>query len=232
LTDVGKQPGRTKTLVLFKNNVLQRFMRDVAGHEGFRTTAEQQAFLRSSPQDQLRIIKRLTGTKYQQDIELPKDPPAIRTFRKQVLPSTLRSCGTRQCHSSGPQTFRLHRSRKLTDPLVYTNFYLMDSYKSKAGSIIDRAAPRDSLLLTFGLGKPTSGKPSQRNAAPQHPIPIKPLFRSIKDSRYLKILRFIQSLDPVQPKYNLTIKPARKIQEKTPPPAAEAKSKPTPPAGR
>jgi len=220
----------SRVIALFRNNVLQRFLQDVSGRKGFRTPAEQRAFLRLSPQAQLRTIKEMTGSKYREDIDIPKDPPVMRTFRRHVLPIVAKSCGTRDCHGSKNDAFHLYTTRKPSEAVVYTSFYLMDTYESEAGRVIDRAHPQDSLLLVYGLGQPTSGRPSLRQEALQHPVAIKPIFRSTRDGKYRRILRWIESLDPVPPKYDLSLQPPGKSLTRRPPVAEEATPQPVPAA--
>jgi hypothetical protein len=90
------------------------------------------------------------------DVELLSDPAAIAEFRKsQVMGKVLSGCATASCHgNAGAGGFQLFDGPS-NDAVVYTNFYILQKYTKEIGgqtySMIDRAAPQNSLLIQFGL---------------------------------------------------------------------------------
>jgi len=210
-----------RVLVKFNNDVLQRFLQDVANEQGFQTLAEQRAFLRLPPHEQLRTIKEMTGNKYQRDIEIRTDPLAITRFRRWVMPVVSRSCATVQCHGSDKTEFQLHSGRRLSLAALYSNFYIMDTHQSSAGRLIDRARPQDSLLLRYTLGKAVAAQRGVRRViTTEHPGQIAPAFRSPNDRRYQQLLSWIESLEPTQPDYGLSLRRQRRAPPTTAPAGA------------
>lgn len=151
------------------------------------------------------------------DVIVLQDPGAVREFRQNIQKIVLVGCASNSCHGSqagGP--FVLFPSPD-NEAAAYTNFYMLCTYQKRpvvqpdsifggslAGAMmIDRQAPDQSLLLTYGL-------PQQQAGAHAHPaIPgFRPTFATVNDGLYRRVRSWIAgSLVPQEPVYGITYQP-------------------------
>lgn len=144
------------------------------------------------------------------DVRVMSDPASLFEYRRTIQPIVISSCGTSGCHGgqTGAGEFRILNPAD-TEAAVYTNFYLLQSYrKERPGDqtlfsggdlrLIDRTHPSESLLLSYGL--PTN------IALFDHPQVQgwKPAFRGLDDPSYTRLFNWITtSLKPVEPEYGI-----------------------------
>ena len=151
------------------------------------------------------------------DVIVLQDPGAVREFRQNIQKIVLVGCASNSCHGSqagGP--FVLFPSPD-NEAAAYTNFYMLSTYQKRpvvqpdsifggslAGAMmIDRQAPDQSLLLTYGL-------PPQQAGAHAHPaIPgFRPTFATVNDGPYRRVRSWIaDSLMHQEPVYGITYQP-------------------------
>jgi hypothetical protein len=136
-------------------------------------------------------------------IQIKGDPSSLLKFRKRIWPLYKKNCASAKCHGGatpkGKLRFVVMPGR---DPRVdYTNFVILTGFKSKAGyHLIDRQEPSKSLLLKYAVPRNVSNM--------KHPVKIDPMFKSVKDTRYINTLKWIKDdlVGPRTPEYHLTYK--------------------------
>jgi hypothetical protein len=167
------------------------------------------------------------------DIKVLSDPMAITDFRNRVLLRVEVGCAAAGCHGGGSAgSFRLYPDATST-AAVYTNFYILQTYKIKLeghgfGSgpadyaMVDRVHPNSSLLVQFGLPMKEADMPHPK--APGW----KPLYNGSTDPYCTEVLGWIGgTLKPFESDYgfNFELPPfkAAATQPAAPaPPAAPA----------
>lgn len=170
----------------------------------------------SSFQQAIRII-RYGDADMRKDVIVLQDPGAVREFRQNIQKIVVVGCASNSCHGSqagGP--FVLFPSPD-NEAAAYTNFYMLSTYQKRpvvqpdsifggslAGAMmIDRQAPDQSLLMTYGL-------PPQQAGAHAHPaIPgFRPTFATVNDGLYRRVRSWIaDSLMHQEPVYGITYQP-------------------------
>lgn len=159
-------------------------------------------------------------------IRIATDPSSLAEW-KRVQPMILSGCATTGCHG-GPAGGALTLfSPAETDPLAYTNFFILQQYQKQVDPgdtifgggtrMIDRGHADDSLLASYGL--PASI--SRHDHPPVGGRPINAMFRGTNDPRYEQLARWInQTLRPIQPNYGIELPhapPATRPAHETPP---------------
>jgi hypothetical protein len=209
--------------IAFKGNVLDRFLEEMAQADKLKSRDEQRDFRGLSPLDQARIIKRETGSKYQADILISRDPKLIIDFRTRIQPLLARSCAQPSCHGGKDTKFQL-LTRSASIPQIYANYYALDTYKGKDGAVIDHARPDiDSLLINYLV--PVNLAPKELTHAPSIP----PVIRARDDARYQQVLDWLK-LQPKEPIDVLLgekgeVKPPVKVGDQTTPPPTDGVKK-------
>ncbi len=173
--------------ISFRHNLLKRFIAEMKSEGVFTTEDQVRKFSNASRIIQAQFIKRQTGNKYQADIFINSDPPAMLAFRKTIAPILNRTCANIRCHGGGASDFRLIPNMKNTVDM-YANFYLLDSYKCEQGEVINHQQPEASLFLQYLL------PPSQVKEGFRHPVPFRTPIKSKSDMKYKRILDWIKSL--------------------------------------
>lgn len=149
--------------------------------------------------------------KLRPDVIIATDPVTMSKFKSTVQRNVLAGCAASSCHGRGPTgvggekggDFLLHNPADKT-PEMYTNFLLMQAYKttldSKSRLMIDRARADDSLVLQYGL--------PLRDADFPHPEVqnFRPMYKGKNDPKYRAISEWIsRTLAPVQPDYGIDL---------------------------
>ena len=143
-------------------------------------------------------------------VKVRNDPPAMLTFRKRIHRLyVLNYCGAANCHGGGEggdlQLFRKWPTHVAT---VYTNFFMLNSFKAKFRyDIIDREKPSRSLLIQYSLPPADALEP--------HPqvegwVPLlHPLRGTRQDPRALMVIDWINTLYRPSPDYMIEFKPVK-----------------------
>lgn len=195
----------------FRNEVRERFLEEMV-QQGVFSDQDRRQFLRSTPAEQLQVIKARTGDKYQGDIEIVNDPPLIMGFRSIVVPILTRTCATPACHGGeGPSAFKLVTPMRETDQ-IYENFIVLETYPAKAGRLLDHTNPKRSLLATYTLPPAEVGP---ELAHPPTATPVPAFFKSAEDPRYEALMAWLQLLPLTMPDYGIALP-----QWPVPPPSA------------
>jgi hypothetical protein len=216
--------------VRFENDVIDRFIRQMAGVDRFKEPGYDRVFRSLPPIEQLRYIleMRPRDRQLKSDIRILSDPKFMQEFRSRVWPVVRSYCGQSQCHGGpdlvgGFAVLPLGRGNMHVD---YTNFVLLTGVRIDGRWIVDRSNPERSLLLQFSL------PPEQANR--EHPSRIRQAFTSRENAAYRRILEWIRRLSgPGDFDYALKFQPPFDL-DLFPPPAdfldASASTQPAEPA--
>lgn len=129
------------------------------------------------------------------DVRIVSDPRTLLEFRTRIQPTLLQGCASVNCHGGANAGSFVLINPAAGDPATYTNFYILSKYATQVGDVsrkmLDRQYPRNSLAGQFGL-------PRDR-ADLDHPEAQgwSNLYRGLDDPRYLLLLQWIASLDPI-----------------------------------
>jgi len=178
---------------------------------------------------QAHLLIKLDARDLLAQIQIKDEPAVLQDFRKMIhQPYVISYCGTRRCHGDDDAAaFRLIRTRPKDKRTAYTNFFILNSYESPTGYMIDRPEPESSLLIQYGL------LPDDANVPHPKTDGWRPYYRNRKDPRFTNAIKWVGSLaEPLRmPNYGVSyvVPPARKLKA---PPAASPDTNDTPPAGR
>jgi hypothetical protein len=209
---------------------MARALEQFAGHPLVPATREgRDAVLRQAPVEQLDLLFRLKARDAYGQVKVLGQPESMARFRDSVLTTyILNSCATNACHG-GMEAGRLvlMNRRPNSDATVYTNFFILENFKTAAGkSLIDYDNPERSPLLQYGL--PRADSLTKHPAVPRGENNVdawKPAFRSPSDRRFTDTMAWIRSMYRPRPDYQIDYKPLRPLQ----PLAPEAPGKPAAP---
>ena len=157
-------------------------------------------------------------------VKVSDDPPAMLTFRKRIHRLyVLNYCGATNCHGGGEGgDLQLFRERPTHVATVYTNFFMLNSFKAKFRyDIIDRDKPSRSLLIQYSLPPADALEP--------HPqvegwVPLLHPQRGTRlDPRALMVIDWINTLYRPSPDYMIEFKPVKQEQKHDGPGKAEGK---------
>ncbi len=180
---------------------IQKMMERYAGDPLIPATHEgRQAMFRRSPEEILDIMFRLRARELYGEVKVLGHPESMSRFKNDVHRPWLQTrCATAQCHGgagAGGLSLYSRRGATNTDEAVYTNFLILDRFRTKDGkALIDVEDPARSPLLQLGL-------PRQHSVFP-HPEVLdeetgqdlfRPAFRTSKERRYQQAITWIRSL--------------------------------------
>jgi hypothetical protein len=171
------------------------------------------ALLRQDPLDLVQLMFRLRARSYYDKVRVLDQPESMRRFRDDVHRVTLMTgCATSQCHGGRDAgRFVLSTFRPTTDTTVYTNYYIVNNYRTVNDQpLIDWEKPDQSLLYQYALPREI--------ARFRHP-PVtkdgkdmwKPAFTSADDVRAKAMSEWIKSAYKPRPDYSLDYVPFRSL---------------------
>lgn len=181
---------------------------------------EKDALLRHDPLELVQLMFRLRARSYYDKVRVLDQPEPMRRFRDDVHKVTLLTgCATSQCHG-GREAGRLVFStfRPTTDTTVYTNYYILNSYRTAAGQpLIDWEKPEQSLVYQLALPREV--------ARFHHPVVLKdgkdqwrPALTGSEDVRAKAMVDWMKSAYRPRPDYSLDYTPYRPFTPPPPPP--------------
>lgn len=219
--EVTDMPGRDKMLTDAQINTIRVYEVDLAEHPRVtippdtidklfkdyasddRLDKDQRAFKRKPGYEQLAVLFDLQARELYPDVVIRQDSPAIKEFRAKMHQRyVLNYCAAAGCHGDqSPGDLFLFRLQPNSDPTVYTNFYILNRIKRADGAMIDRDAPRRSLLLQYGLKRDAAATP--------HPDVKgwRPQFNSEDDPRFGQFADIIDMLWKPAPNYGIDYTP-------------------------
>ncbi|MGB2822674.1 MAG: hypothetical protein WBF17_16950 [Phycisphaerae bacterium] len=191
--------------VRFRNDVIERFIRQMGGTGDFREEGFARKFRRlpTARQAMYILAKADRDDKLKDDIVIRTDPAFMREFRATIWPTVAGSCGSINCHGSakGKGKLKLFNVAGRNVNVDYTNFLILDSFHKKGGMfMIRRDNWEKSLLLQYGL--------PESQAEYRHPVEKKPVFPSRESLAYRQTLEWIKKLkSPLHPDYRIQDRP-------------------------
>ncbi|MDP1662141.1 MAG: hypothetical protein Q8L55_09525 [Phycisphaerales bacterium] len=206
--------------VIFPRDAAARMLEEYASSPLVPASREgKDAILRQDPLETVGLMFRLRARSYYETVHVVDQPEPMRRFRDDVQRVTLMGgCATSQCHG-GRDAGRLVLStyRPHTDITLYTNYYILNNFRTADGQpLIDWNKPEQSLLLQLALPRELSRF--------RHPSVIsegKEVWRAPltgpDDRRAAGIVDWIKSAYRPRPDYSLDYTPFRPF---TPPPTA------------
>lgn len=185
--------------IIFKRNDLEDFITANVGKDPAvpNTRQERDNFLnRLEGYQQLALIFKVKARDFYDKARVLGDPEVFKEFKVIHRTYVMNRCATSDCHGGDKARglFLFNRRPGATaDQIVYTNFYILNSYTSSKGGqqydMIDRTNPDRSLLLQFGLVPEDTVFP--------HP-PVRGMqaafLRGREDKQYEMISNWIKSL--------------------------------------
>lgn len=161
---------------------------------------DRKSFFRLPPIEKARLLLARGEERYAQGVTVVTDPQRMRVFNREVMPLVAKNCATVECHGGGgASAFQIYGGR-VRDNVAYTNFLIMHEYRVGEQELLNRNAPENSLILTYGL------PPQPGDAGRNHPTPIEPVYRNTSDRDYQTILAWLESLALERPDYGIDLK--------------------------
>lgn len=164
-------------------------------------------FLHQSAPDTLSWFFDARARELYPSVQVMENPASFKLFRDSVNRTWLtNACATNRCHG-GEEAGRLwlYNLRSATDAAVYTNFLILDRFRTSTGAkLIDYDKPDDSILLQMALPKDQT--------VIRHPEIAgkgrwRPVFTDTHDPRYQRVVEWIRSMYPQRPDYPIKYTP-------------------------
>jgi hypothetical protein len=145
-------------------------------------------------------------------VRVASDPSSLAEYKRAVQPVVLSGCATSACHGGPGGAGLVLFSPADTDPLAYTNFYILQKYTKQmppplpalgpvTARLIDRGHGEDSLLVNFGL--PASLAVYDHPLVGGKPLPTA-VFRNKEEARYQQVVRWMnETLRTIEPNYGI-----------------------------
>lgn len=180
--------------------VIEKYQNDPKMPRGRNELA---ALRRASGAEQLQLLFDLRAREFYPQVQIRGDPPALQDFRTRIHQQYVLSyCAANECHGGERAgDLFLFRASPNSDPTVYTNFYILNRYRTAQADMLDRDQPAESLLLQYGMAHDL--------ARFKHPdVPgWHPQIRTAQDPRIGMITSFIDKLYKPAPDYGINYAP-------------------------
>ena len=213
--------------LLIDRDTITKLLDQYAGVGDVPVTREgRDAFYRKRPEDILAIMFDLQARDLYGEVRVMGNPDSMRAFRDNIHRTWLvNSCATNQCHG-GEEAGRLRLYNRSTgsDAAVYTNFLILDRFRTADGlPLIDYLSPARSPLLHMGLNRddalfkdPEVDRPGTAR--------WRPVFRSADSERFKEALEWIGDMYKPRPNYPIDYQPPGASE----PPATDTPQEPRP----
>jgi hypothetical protein len=175
------------------------------------TPEGQQALYRAPPAKILDIMFKVQARNLYDRVKIIDQPRSMKLFREKVHRGWLENtCATTRCHGgSEAGRLMLGTDRPGSDATVYTNFVILDRYRTRSGKpLIDYENPERSPLLQLAMAKDRSifKHPEVPGEQGRGDI-VRPVFKSEEDSRFLDALDWIKAMYRPRPEYPIEYTP-------------------------
>lgn len=217
---------RSPPTIIIARATIERMLEAKQGHPLAPATREaREAILRAPATKQLDLMFKMRAREFYPQVKVQGSPEVMRRFADDVLRSwVINACATSECHG-GLEAGRLVLATRKpgSDPTVYTNFYILDRFRTSDNRpLINWDEPDRSLLLQLGLPRDISSY--------RHPVvPFegagggpavgdawRPSFRSSSDRRFQQVVSWIKSMYRPRPDYGLEYQPVRPFEPPAP----------------
>lgn len=197
--------------MLVQRETVDKILSYYAEHDAVPKTPEGRDALQRRRADQiLDLLFQLRARELYGEVRVEEDPESMRRFRVDVHNDWLaRGCATSRCHG-GQSAGRLYLAgtRPRADDTVYTNFLILDRFRTKDGRpLIDYDEPGKSLLLELALPREISTYPHPPINELGRERPYTPPIRSRDDARFRKTVAWIRSMYAPHPDYPIAYTP-------------------------
>jgi hypothetical protein len=134
-------------------------------------------------------------------VTIKSDPASMKDFKLNINKIVVAACAN--CHQGNKAgNFSLYTDT-VNENAVYTNFVVLQTYSATVGGaerlMVDRTSPESSLLAQFMLPPGLADVPHPN--VPGFKAPAK----TVNDTKYALILKWLRSLDPIAPKYGVDL---------------------------
>ncbi len=197
--------------MLIDRSTVVELMKTYSSNELIPQTPEgRDAFLRKDAVEILEVIFRLRAREFYGDVRVIENPLPFRLFREEVHRGWLmNSCATSRCHGGEDAgALYLNRSMANSDAAVYTNFLILDRFRTKDDlPLIDYVEPANSLLLQYGLPRALAKRKHPEVGQLRGRPAWKPVFESDRDPKFRSAVEWINTLYRPRPKYPVEYTP-------------------------
>lgn len=198
--------------IVIEPETLDAFFAAYASHELIPDDPDARAALaRRPPAELLGLMFQLRAREFYARVRVLSDPPSFERFRRHVAGRNgwlINACASDRCHGGTEAgRLRLVKTNANATNALYTNFYILDTYRLDDGTpLINHDAPDRSPLLHMALPE----------GATRHPHPAtpdttgrgwRPLFTDQDDRGYTRTVEWIRSLYRPRPDYPIEYPP-------------------------
>lgn len=200
--------------ILIKRETITKLLEGFAGDPLLPATrVEREAFYRKPPAEILDIMFRLQARDLYGEVQVMGDVEPMRRFRDSVQTTwLLQNCSTSGCHGDANVSgLTLYRRRMGAEQSVYTNFLILDRYRTNDGqALIDWQTPERSILMQMGM--------TRQNAYRPHPDVRgwRPVFRTPADRRFREAVAWIESMYRPRSDYEIDYTPPGEAARQAP----------------
>lgn len=185
--------------ILITRETIDRLLTKYADHPLIPAGREaRDAFRALPPEKILETMFAVRARDLYTEVQVTGNPASMEKFRDQVHSAWLvNNCATTRCHGgSAAGRLLLTNRRPNADASVYTNFLILDRFKTSDGRpLINWGEPEKSVLLQMGLPRDDALTP--------HPE-VKhwsPVFRSREERRFLQAVEWMKMMYRPRPEY-------------------------------
>ena len=164
-----------------------------------------EALYRTNPTKILDMLFKMQARPLYERVRVLDHPRSMKSFRDKVHGAWLvNACATTRCHGgSEAGRFMLASAKPRSDATVYTNFLILERYRTRDGkALINYDEPGRSLLLQTGLPRDRSQMPHPEVAGTQGNSDLfRPVFRTEEDAKFKDAVEWIKSMYRPRPEY-------------------------------
>jgi hypothetical protein len=191
--------------VVIERDTVERLLERHAAHPLIPDTQRgRDAFHRLEDERILDIMFRVGARELYSEVRVLGQPQSMRRFRDTVHRGWIANrCATTECHGGyTSEGLVLASHRPNTDQTLYTNFLILDRYRTRTGqALIDWESPSRSLLMQMAL-------PRTKALFPHPDVPgWKPALRSRESRRFRQAVEWIESMYRPRPDYPIEYEP-------------------------
>jgi hypothetical protein len=210
--------------MVIDRDAITQLIKEHAGDPVIPANADaREALYRMPPYRVLDLMFKVQARNLYEQVKILDQPASMKSFRDDVYRTWLiNSCATTRCHG-GAQAGRLHLEtrRAATDPVLYTNFLILDRFRLKDGRpLINYDEPAKSPLLQLALPRDQSSAPHPQAPGSDGRGDLwRPIFRSPDDHRFIEAINWINSMYRPRPEYPVKLPAGAEPAPPAPPPA-------------
>lgn len=178
--------------LLIERSTIDKLLQRFAGSTLLPSTkAERDRFYRKPPEEILDLMFQLQARDLYGEVRVLGPVKSMERFRDHVQVTwLLQNCSTSGCHGDANASgLTLYRRRPGSDQSVYTNFLILDRYRTGDDeALINWQTPDRSLLLQMGMNRDNAFRP--------HPEVKgwRAVFRNPSDRRFRQAVEWIESM--------------------------------------